>query len=497
MRRLVPAVAVLLLLVLLAAPLSAQEVYPAQSFSGRSFGVSASGPLLNLEPTPEVILSSQGGDESDRVDSINQPPLTTDLVEVRTFGFALESLSDAHVQQLQIGDSALGTLVRADGVFASSVSECTFEDTEVASSRGLTNISGLMVLGESVAITGEPNQTVTRDIPGGTLTVIIDRRIGGHGDLTVQGLYVLVEVGGQTQEYIVASAKSDIVCTQLYTKTFELSLYGTPPGDTQFSVLTVIKSGDEAGSARVGDFCGPRTEAGTCQGGGTTYTTELEFLPDTTIQYKVLGATCDATGQCSPLALAVEGTETITSDMTNTVWYDYDSNTGGQGNGPPPVEPTPVEPTPEDPTPVEPTPAAPIVVEPTEVPAPPPTEGIPAEDGTDEQDDTEQDDQQDDKSTGNVQDDHQDSGAGDAQDDQQDKGSGEAQDNKQSYEGEIDRQDSQQVDTGVADDQQEVPEALPRTGAGGLVSGTLLLGAMATFLPLVVALGYAVLRRRK
>lgn len=491
-RHLVSAIAALTLLVLLTLPVSAQQVYPPQSYSGRAFGVSASGPLLGLEPTPEVILPSQGGSDSDRVDSINQPPQTTDFIFVQTIGGGLESTSNARVQQLQIGDPQLGELVSADTIYAASVSECTFEDTEVASSRGLTSISGLMILGESVAITGEPNQTVTRAIPGGTLTVIVDRRIGGDGDLTVQGLYVLVEVGGQTQDYIVASAKSDIVCTQLVTKTFELTLYGTPPGDTAFSVVTIIQGGDEAGTARGEHFCGPGREAGTCEGGGTTYSTDSEFLRDTTIRYFVDGLKCDSTGQCTPYTLAVEGTETITGDMTNTAWYDFDTDTGGQGDGPPPTVPTPVEPTPVEPTPVDPT-----VVEPTEVPVPQPTEGTPVEGGTDEQDDTQQDDRQDDKSAGNVQDDQQDNGTGDMQDDQQETGSGDTPNDQQSYEGDGDTQASQPGDTGAADDQQEVPEALPRTGAGGIASGTLFLAAMSTVPPLIVALGYGALRRSK
>lgn len=125
-----------------------------------------------------------------------------------------------------------------------------------------------------------------------------------------------------------------------YSKTFKLTLYGTPK--KEMSVLaTWVANGTSSSIA----FCGPALQGEysgieVCKGHGAVYSILKEggFPPGTNLTSRFY--TCS--GPCEPDTdimedpagvLFAKGTEAINSDLTNAAWYDFDTDEGGLGNG--------------------------------------------------------------------------------------------------------------------------------------------------------------------
>ena len=269
----------------------------------------------------------------------------------------------------------------------------------------------------------------------------------------------------------------------MVTKTFELTLNGDVPADRAFGVAYGTFDEFEADEPTDVIFCGqPAPRIGDvvvsdedCVGDGETYTYSVDLPEGTELYFTYLTAEeGDEENTAEPFFgnITFEGpgeAEVLNADMTNTAWYTFGKGTGagddqqdgedkdsGAGAGDDQQDDT--------------------------------QDDVDAGGGDDQQVDTDTgagDDQQDDGTgtgTGDEQDDAQDdgAGAGDQQDDTQDDGTGAGDD---------------QLDDTQDDQQGEMPEQLPETGAGGLASG-LPLGSAAAGTSLLLACGYAVLRRR-
>jgi hypothetical protein len=208
-------------LALVAMPASsyAQE---AEAVSGAAFGISAMGEV-EIEPTPSVTLPPDGGDESDRVASVNESGITTGVIEVSTTGTLdpAASSATATVDDLGVALDLPAPLPDVPVVTATTLeatSDSTCSDDGEASSTGDSIVEGLVVGDTPITVTGEPNQTETVELPGGagTATVVINEQIESSDDgisvLVVNALRVTVETADMTQEVTVASAASDIVC---------------------------------------------------------------------------------------------------------------------------------------------------------------------------------------------------------------------------------------------------------------------------------------------
>lgn len=208
-------------LALVAMPASsyAQE---AEAVSGVAFGISATaGGEEIIAPTPSVTLPPDGGDESDSVENVDESGITTGVIEVSTTGTLDPAASSATATVDDLGVAldlplAEAPVVTATTVEATSDSVCS--DDGEASSTGDSVVEGLVVAGTPITATGEPNQTRTVELPGGagTATVVINEQIETSEDgisvLVVNALHVTVETADMTQEVIVASAASDVVC---------------------------------------------------------------------------------------------------------------------------------------------------------------------------------------------------------------------------------------------------------------------------------------------
>src|SRR5207245_11196444 len=109
--------------------------------------------------------------------------------------------------------NAAGATIQADVL--SSRAEARCDGTGGASASGSSEVAGLVVNGQAIAVTGAPNQTETL----GPVTVVIKEQSGGasgnRADMTVNALHVTVAdpLGGPPlADVIISSAHADIAC---------------------------------------------------------------------------------------------------------------------------------------------------------------------------------------------------------------------------------------------------------------------------------------------
>jgi hypothetical protein len=75
-----------------------------------------------------------------------------------------------------------------------------------ATASGSSEITSLSVNGQTITISGAPNQTVA--LPGGRV-IINEQTSGGPGDITVNALHVIVD---GVADVVISSAHADITC---------------------------------------------------------------------------------------------------------------------------------------------------------------------------------------------------------------------------------------------------------------------------------------------
>ena len=281
------------------------------------------------------------------------------------------------------------------------------------------------------------------------------------------------------------------------TKTFELTLNGTPSADQGFVAVSIAvdPENDSVLFFSVVEFCGEVPDVSAeldqleaeleadgidvtveyiqnddpCTGDGTVYAESVMYPAGVQAFFSFIRLNEDQVGET-----VFKGEETLDSDMTNTAFYDFgstgaDDDQKDTGAGDDQQTPDNQQDDTQD-------------------------DGTGA--GDDQQTpDNQQDDTQDDgtgagddqQTPHNQQDDTQDdgTGAGDTQDDTQDDGAGAG-----------DTQDDSTGGGDIQDDQQgETPEELPATGAGGMAPVGLPVGGVLTALAAVAALGLRLMHR--
>jgi hypothetical protein len=100
-----------------------------------------------------------------------------------------------------------GNNIAADFLMAVAAAQCG--NNGKASISGSSEIVGLVINGQQIAVTGEPNQTIL--LPNGR--VVINEQNGSEsgrtGDITVNALHVVVD---GLADVVIASAHADIAC---------------------------------------------------------------------------------------------------------------------------------------------------------------------------------------------------------------------------------------------------------------------------------------------
>jgi hypothetical protein len=174
----------------------------ATSYSGRATVVKAtvlgiSTTLVNAGPLPP----SGGAEEASLVNASVPGLLTAEVLHATTVGQGNSSQSEASVAELAL--TVGGNSISAGFLEASATAMCTDAG---ATASGSSDIATLSLNGQTIAISGAPNQTVP--LLNGRV-IINEQTSDGPGDITVNALHVIVD---GIADVVISSAHADIKC---------------------------------------------------------------------------------------------------------------------------------------------------------------------------------------------------------------------------------------------------------------------------------------------
>ena len=182
---------------------TAPSATQATGYSGRATEVQATVlglPLMLVDAGP---LEPTGGAKDASLLNASVPGLlTAEVLDAETVGQGNASRSEASVAELTL--TVAGNTISADFLQARATAMCTDNG---ATASGSSDITELTVNGQTVAISGMPNQTVT--LPTGLGKVIINEQTPGPGGITVNALHVIVD---GVADVVISSAHADITC---------------------------------------------------------------------------------------------------------------------------------------------------------------------------------------------------------------------------------------------------------------------------------------------
>jgi len=176
------------------------------TFSGEATVVQAT--VLGLPPivlSDTGALDSTGGAREASLLDANVPGLlTAEVLHASTVGQGQRSSSEASVANVTL--TVGGNTISAGLLRARATAEC---HNGTASVSGSSEIVDLVVNGQAIVVSGQPNQTIS--LPVGR--VIINEQQssvrGNTGDITVNALHVMVD---GVADVIISSAHADITC---------------------------------------------------------------------------------------------------------------------------------------------------------------------------------------------------------------------------------------------------------------------------------------------
>ncbi len=174
----------------------------ATSYSGRATVVQAtvlgvSTKLVDAGPLP----SSGGAMEASLLNASVPGLLTAEVLHATTVGQGSSSQSEASVAELAL--SVGGNSISAGFLEARATAMCTDAG---ATASGSSAIARLSVNGQTIAVSGAPNQTVS--LPNGRV-IINEQTSADTGDITVNALHVIVD---GVADVVISSAHADITC---------------------------------------------------------------------------------------------------------------------------------------------------------------------------------------------------------------------------------------------------------------------------------------------
>jgi len=177
---------------------SAQSANP--SFSGQAVGVKATVlglPAIDLSDTGP--LPSSGGANKASLLSASVPGvLSAEVLHASTIGQGDRSRSEASLANLNL--TVGGNSISAGFLMANATAVCSKGGASVT---GSSQIVGLVINGQTIAVSAAPNQTVT--LPNGE--VVLNEQQTAPDSITVNALHVMVN---GVADVIVSSAHADI-----------------------------------------------------------------------------------------------------------------------------------------------------------------------------------------------------------------------------------------------------------------------------------------------
>ncbi len=182
----------------------AQTSDPA-TFSGEATVLRATVLGIPVSVSDTGALPSSGGSLQASLLTVSVPGLATaEVAHATTIGQGNHSDSEASVANLNL--TVAGNTITADLLMASAEAKCS---NGAASVTGSADIVGLVVNGQAISVSGQPNQTIS--LPVGQ--IIINEQSssvsGNTGSITVNALHVIIP---GVADVVVSSAHSDITC---------------------------------------------------------------------------------------------------------------------------------------------------------------------------------------------------------------------------------------------------------------------------------------------
>jgi len=189
----------------LLAPFGAHSVLASTSstYSGQATVVNATvlgitTVLSDTGPLP----SSGDAREASLLEATVPGLLTAEVLHASTIGQGHHSRAEASVANLSL--TVAGNTINADFLMARATAECQPGGPAVS---GSSDIAVLVINGQTIAVTGQPNQTIL--LPNDSGKVVINEQTNNPGDITVNALHVVVK---GVADIVIAHAHADITC---------------------------------------------------------------------------------------------------------------------------------------------------------------------------------------------------------------------------------------------------------------------------------------------
>lgn len=183
---------------------AAPTLAAATTFSGQGTVVKANvagfAPIVLADTQP---LPAEGGSQEASLLGASVPGLlTAQVLHASTIGQGDRSRSEASVAKLDL--TVAGNTIGAEFLMARASAVCNNNGTSSVS--GSSELAELVINGQTIAVTGEPNQTVL--LPGGG-KVVINEQSGDSSSITVTALHVIIP---GIADVAIATAHADVHC---------------------------------------------------------------------------------------------------------------------------------------------------------------------------------------------------------------------------------------------------------------------------------------------
>lgn len=187
-------------------PTATATVYTGRATAVRSQVLGVRVVLADAGPLP----GRGGADQATLLRGNVTGVLTTGVLSASTVGQGDRARSEASTADLNL--TVAGVTITGDFLQAAAAAQCRAGTDTTPVLNGNSQITGLVVGGNTVTVTGAPNQRIR--LPGGVGQIIINEQIrsvsGSTGSITVNALRVVVN--GVTQ-VVISSAQAGITCT--------------------------------------------------------------------------------------------------------------------------------------------------------------------------------------------------------------------------------------------------------------------------------------------
>lgn len=197
---------VLVAMLVLSAAGAAPALAQATQFSGQATGVQAT--VLGLPPvtlSDTGPLPAGGGALESSLLSASVPGLlNANVLHSTTVGQGDRSRSEASVANLNL--TVAGNTIGASFLMARATAVC--DPNGSSSVSGSSELASLVINGQTIAVTGQPNQTI--DLPGGG-SIVINEQKADSNSITVNALHITVP---GVADVIIASAHADVKCAK-------------------------------------------------------------------------------------------------------------------------------------------------------------------------------------------------------------------------------------------------------------------------------------------